>query len=147
MIKKILAAALAAAMLFSMAACGASPKYKDGTYTAESADFDAESGWKDVVTISVAGGKITQVDWNATHKDGGLDKKAMSESGEYGMKAGGAKSEWHEQAQSMESQLVNDQDPAKIKVNAEGRPDAVSGVSIHVSEFVKLSKEALEKAK
>ena len=58
------------------AGCGGDKKgddvaaLKDGTYTAEEADFDEKSGWKDNVTIEVKDGKIAKVDWNSTHKDG-----------------------------------------------------------------------------
>ena len=101
-----------------------------------------------MVTITVSGGKITAVDWNAVHKDGGDDKKTQSINGEYGMVAGGgAQSEWHEQAALTEAELIKTQDPSKIKTDAEGKPDAISGVSIHVSGFVALANEALAQAK
>ncbi|MEO3945959.1 FMN-binding protein [Gorillibacterium sp. CAU 1737] len=121
--------------------------YKDGTYKAEAADFDASSGWKDNVTLTVLNGKILAVQWNGTHKDGGTDKVTRSKSGEYGMKKGGASSEWHEQTAKAEAFVLEKQDPAAITVNGEGKTDAVSGVSIHVGAFVELAKKALEQAK
>lgn len=147
--KRTVLAVLMVVVLGVFTACSSSsqPVYKDGTYTAEAASFDESSGWKDNVTVTVSGGKIVAVDWNGTHKDGGDDKKTMSVSGEYGMKAGGAASEWHEQAASMEAELISTQDPEKIKVKSDGTPDAVSGVTIHVSAFTQLAKEALESAK
>ena len=39
------------------------------------------------------------------------------------------------------------QDPAKIKVKADGKPDAITGVSIAISDFLKLALEALKAAK
>lgn len=120
--------------------------YKDGTYNAEG-EFDASSGWKDTVTVTVLNGKILAVEWNGVSKDGGTDKKTRSRSGEYAMKAGGAASEWHEQAYNAEQYLLEKQDPAAITVASDGKTDAIAGVSIHVSGFTELAKEALNQAK
>lgn len=141
---------LATLALLLCAGCATSapdpaPDYRDGVYTAEAEDY-SDSGWKDTVTVIVEDGKITEAEWNAVNEEG-QDKKSLSQSGEYGMKAGGAKSEWHEQAQSLEAELVRQQDPGKIGVNSSGQVDSVSGVSIAASEFVQLAEEALSKAK
>ncbi|CAM3942934.1 FMN-binding protein [Cohnella lubricantis] len=117
--------------------------YQDGVYYAEAADFDADSGWKEVVSLKVDGGKIAAVDWNALNKDGGLDKKTYSEKGFYGMKAGGASAEWHEQAAKAEQFLLDSQDPKAISVKDDGTTDAISGVSIHVGGFQGLVEKAL----
>ncbi|WP_020615460.1 hypothetical protein [Paenibacillus daejeonensis] len=123
--------------------------YKDGTYRAEAPEFDAKSGWKENVTITVINGNLAAVSWNGTHKDGGTDKITRSKDGEYGMKAnGGAAAEWHEQARSAEQFLLEQQDPANIVYRAEdGKTDAIAGVSIHVDSFVQLAEEALAGAK
>ncbi|MNE53911.1 FMN-binding domain protein [compost metagenome] len=123
--------------------------YKDGNYHAEAAEFDANSGWKETVDITVINGKIAAVQWNGVHKDGGTDKVTRSKSGEYGMAAkGGAQAEWHEQALKAEQYLLEVQDPAAIAFNAEdGKTDAITGVSIHVNGFVELALKALETAK
>lgn len=120
--------------------------YKDGTYTAEAAEF-SKSGWKDNATVTVMNGNIVAASWNAVHKDGGVDKKTSSIDGVYGMKAGGASSEWHEQAYLTEQYLLETQDPAKIAMNDNGKTDAISGVSVTVSSFVELASKALEGAK
>ncbi len=121
--------------------------YKDGTYFAEGAEFDAKSGWKENVTITVINGKIAAVSWNGTHKDGGTDKATRSKSGEYGMKKGGASSEWHEQTAKAEQYLLEKQDPKAIVVKEDGKTDAISGVSIHVGDFAGLVAQALEGAR
>lgn len=121
--------------------------YKDGNYHAEAADFDANSGWKETVDITVINGNIVAVSWNGIHKDGGTDKVTRSKSGEYGMKNGGAQSEWHEQAHQAEQYLIEKQDPQAIVTSEDGKTDAISGVSIHVSGFVELAAKALEGAK
>ncbi|SKA79155.1 Major membrane immunogen, membrane-anchored lipoprotein [Caloramator quimbayensis] len=120
-------------------------KYADGIYFAQADDFDAQTGWKDVVTLEVKDGKIVSADWNGANKNGGADKKTVSKEGKYGMKQiGKAQSEWHEQAQKAEAYLIEKQDPKAITYkDAEGHTDAISGVSIHVMSFFKLAEKAL----
>ncbi len=118
--------------------------YADGSYYAEG-DFAEKSGWKEVVSIEVKDGKIIDVNWNALHKDGGLDKKVSSETGAYGMvEHGNAQAEWHEQAAKIEQFIVEKQSAADLKLNDEGKTDAVSGVSIGAGEFVQLVDKALK---
>ena len=123
--------------------------YKDGFYRAEADDFDANSGWKGTVDITVVGGNIVAANWNAVHKDGGDDKKTASIKGDYGMKAkGNASAEWHEQAEKVEAYLIKTQDPKKIEYSDnEGHTDAISGATIHVNEFFTLAEKALANAK
>ena len=64
-------------------------------------------------------GNIVAASWNADHKDGGTDKVTRSIDGEYGMKAGGASSEWHEQALKDGAYLLETQDPSKMVYNSE----------------------------
>ena len=119
---------------------------KDGTYTAEADEF--ENGWKDKVTIEVQDGKIASVDWNSEAEDGGKDKKTASKDGDYGMvEKGGASAEWHEQAEKVETFLVEKQDVDAIELNDDGTTDAVAGVTIKVKGFVDLVKKALSEAK
>ncbi|WP_040950727.1 hypothetical protein [Gorillibacterium massiliense] len=120
--------------------------YKDGTYHAEAADFDKDSGWKDTVDVTVLNGKIFAVRWSGVNKDG-ADKVQFSKDGKYGMKKGGASSEWHEQSLLAEKALLEKQDPAAITVKDDGKTDAISGVSIHVAGFTTLAAKALEGAK
>ncbi|MCG7408117.1 FMN-binding protein [Paenibacillus sp. ACRRX] len=116
-------------------------QYKDGNYFAKGTPDD--KGWMYMVKLEVKDGKITAVNWDgANTKTAGDTKKQLSESGKYGMKAGGAQSEWHEQAKKMEDALIEKQDPKAIAVK-EGKTDAVSGVSIHVGDFVTLADQAL----
>src|SRR5690606_8541323 len=118
--------------------------YADGVYYAEGAMTD--SGWQDVVALKVEGGKITEANWNALSKDGGLDKKSFDKAGKYGMKAkAGAQADWYEQAEKAEAYLLEKQEPAAISyTDDQGHTDAISGVSIHVKELFELAAEALE---
>lgn len=119
-------------------------KWQDGVYYAE-AELTDDTTWQYIVALTVEGGKITDVNWNALHVEGGLDKKEYSKRGLYGMVAkAGAQAEWHEQAEKAEQFLIEKQDPAAFAVNDNGKTDAVSGVSITVSDFVELVNKALE---
>lgn len=123
-------------------------QYKDGAYHAEQPDFDAKTGWKETVDLTVINGFIVAANWNGVHKDGGEDKKTQSTNGKYGMKEKGkAQAEWHEQAVKVETYLLEKQDPTDIQLKDEGYTDAISGVSIHVIGFFKLAEEALKTAK
>ncbi|MEK3785897.1 FMN-binding protein [Paenibacillus sp. FSL K6-1230] len=120
--------------------------YKDGTYHAEADKFAEKSGWKETADVVVAAGKIIHVNFSGVN-EAGEDKKQNSIDGKYGMKAGGASSEWHEQAALAESYLVEKQDPASLTFNEEGKTDAISGVSISLKSYYDLVTKALEGAK
>ncbi|OKP99984.1 FMN-binding protein [Paenibacillus sp. P46E] len=119
-------------------------KYQDGTYYG-TAPADKETGWQSFVLLTVEGGKITKADWDAFNtKNAGDLKKKVSEDGKYGLVSkGGGQAEWHEQAAKAEAFLIEKQDPAAVVVNAEGKTDAISGVSVGVSDFVTASQAAL----
>ncbi|WP_232695825.1 FMN-binding protein [Brevibacillus daliensis] len=114
---------------------------KDGVYYAQ--QNDPEADWNYAVTVNVAGGKFTDVNWTGISKNAGPDKKAVSESGEYGMKKAGAQAEWHEQAEKVEQFLIEKQDLSAMAPNEEGKTDAISGVSIKVKDFTSLVNQAL----
>ncbi len=122
---------------------------KDGWYYAEQAAFDAKTGWKDSVLVTVVNGRVVSVVWNGASNDAKKKSKIVeSTAGNYGMvKFGKAKAEWHEQAAKFEAALVAAQDPAKIAVKSDGKTDAVSGVSMTVSGIVQLALDALKSAK
>ncbi|WP_018749800.1 FMN-binding protein [Paenibacillus sanguinis] len=116
--------------------------YQDGVYYAQG-EADAKTGWQYYVTLTVSGGKITEANWNAINATVPVDKVTYSKEGKYGMKAGGAASEWHEQAEKAEQYLIEKQDPKDITLNEEGKTDAIAGVSVHVNEFFTLADQAL----
>ncbi|MDR2903917.1 MAG: FMN-binding protein [Clostridiales bacterium] len=144
---------ISATVASAVSACGGTVKpptpgaaaYKQGTYTAEDAEYD-DSGYKQTISIAIgADGKITDVDWDGINKDGGPSKKELGD--EYGMKkASGIGKEWYEQAAVMEQELIKTQDPAAIPMTPEGYADGISGCTIHINDFVALAEEALKKA-
>lgn len=123
-------------------------KYKDGAYHAEQKEFDSSSGWKSTVDITVVNGYIVSAYWSGISKDGGDDKYKQSVDGKYGMKErGNAQAEWHEQADKVVAYFLEKQDPTDITyTDDEGRTDAISGASVHVSDFFTLAEEALSGA-
>ena len=122
----------------------AATAYKDGIYYAADDAFGS-SGWKEVVTLEVRNGVITDVDWNAVNINGGADKKTYDKAGKYNMVAyGKAQAEWYQQAEKAEAYLLKTQDPSKITyTNDAGNTDDIAGVSIHVKAMFELAKKAL----
>ena len=117
---------------------------KDGIYFAMDEEF-ASSGWKETVTLTVSGGKITKADWNGVNVSGGADKKTFDKAGKYNMvKFGKAQAEWSVQAEKAEKHLVSTQDPTAISYkDDDGHTDDIAGVSVHVNGFFALAEKAL----
>jgi major membrane immunogen (membrane-anchored lipoprotein) len=120
---------------------------KDGWYFAEQPDFDATTGWKDSVLLTVANGTLVDAVWNATNKDPAKKSKLLQAlAGTYGMGKAAKLGEWNVQAAAVQAELLKVQDPAKIPLKADGTSDAVSGASIHLTA-VSLATEALAAAR
>lgn len=118
-------------------------KLADGSYFAQEDTF-SKDGWKYMVELDVKDGKVSNVNWTAANKNGGMDKKALDKAGKYGMKEKAkAQAEWYEQAEKVEKFLIEKQDIKALTVKGDGKTDAVSGVSITVSDFAKLVEKAL----
>lgn len=118
--------------------------YKDGWYFYQQADFD-RSGWKDSVLVTVVNGSIVDVLWNGISKTAGAKSKLVqSVAGTYKMNA--KNGEWNVQAARVQDAIVKAGDPAKIALKADGKTDAISGVSI-TANAVALAIEALKAAK
>lgn len=115
--------------------------WADGTYETEEADFD-EQGYKDKVSLTILDGRITEVIWDAYNEAGEL-KSVLSADGIYEMPGDLT---WQEQAMAITDFLIQNQSAEAITLNAEGKTDAVTGVSISVKDFVTLVKEGLQKA-
>lgn len=140
--KKITAALILIALVFGAVSVGAQAR-RDGFYFAEQPGFSS-TGWKYQAVIEVKGGKIVTANWNAINNLGQPDKKTQAAAGAYRMNA--PKGEWHVQAARVEAELIKLQDPTKIAVKADGKTDAISGVSITIKEFTDLAVQALASA-
>lgn len=119
--------------------------FEDGIYFAQG-EFSDRTGWKDVVVLEVSDGEIVRARWDAAHRQNGIPKFERSQQGEYGMMEGSdAQAPWFEQANAVTSWLEENQDISQLQLNEEGRPDAISGASIHADGFKNLVQEALDK--
>jgi major membrane immunogen (membrane-anchored lipoprotein) len=136
---------LICALLLGMAGCS-SAQYRDGVYAAQLDEF-ASSGWKDTLELTIENGEVTKVNWDAVYKDDSIPirKKQYSKSGLYGMLTAGAVGEWYDQATAAE-QYVLEHGAAALAVNADGYTDAISGCTVHVSDFEKLLLDCLKQA-
>lgn len=122
------------------------PYAKDGWFFAQAAAFD-NSGWKDSSLVTVVNGTIVGVVWNGTYKDATKKSKIVeSVTGKYGMEKAAKQGAWHLQAEKLEAAILKAGDPSKITLKADGKPDAVSGVSI-TATLVSLTAEALKAAR
>jgi major membrane immunogen (membrane-anchored lipoprotein) len=120
---------------------------KDGWFFAQQADFDAQTGWKDSVLLTVVNGTLVDALWNATNKDTAKKSKLLEAiAGTYGMGKAAKLGEWNVQAAAVQAGLLKVQDPAKIALKADGTSDAVSGASLHLTA-VPLAIEALAAAR
>lgn len=116
---------------------------RDGVYRATATQ--EEFGFWDTVELTVQGGQITAVNWDARNVEGS-SKKELSKAGEYVMSE--TSLPWHEQAQIMEQALLYTQDPQKlIYDSSSGKTDAYSGATVRVSAFITLASQALEQAR
>ena len=68
--KKFLCLLTALVIILSVVSCGNSSSLKDGTYRAKQAEEDY--GWSEFVEITVEGGKITKVVFDASNANGDL---------------------------------------------------------------------------
>ena len=145
-IKRILCVTAALLMLFTTG-CGATAQYQDGVYSAQRAEF-ADSGWKEILELTIEGGEIVKINWDAIYKDDSIPirKKQYSKSGLYGMLTVGAVGEWYDQATAAE-QFVLEYGIDALNVTPDGHTDAVSGCTIHVNDLDYLLRDCLEQAK
>lgn len=115
---------------------------KDGTYEAK-AEAPDNNGFTDQVTLTVKDGKITEVNWEAVGEDGST-KSVLSEKGEYVMTEDGLT--WKEQAEALAKAVVKNQSLDFLKLDEQGKTDAVSGVSISIGGFISLAEECMNEA-
>lgn len=133
---KILSITVLAVISIALIGCGSSSSYTDGVYFAME-DGYSDSGWRYNVTLVVEDGEFTEVTWNGSNINGGIDKISLSEEGGYPMvEQGGAMADWHVQSAAVEEYFLENQ--------STDQPDAISGATIHYDEFYALVNKALE---
>lgn len=113
----------------------------DGTYTSE-AD-EPHNGFKGLVTMEVKDSKITSLVYDGIGEDG-TKKSVLAAGGEYVMTESNPR--WDEQAVALAEYVIENQATSGLTMDDEGKTDAVSGVSIDISEFVNLTEDCLKQA-
>jgi major membrane immunogen (membrane-anchored lipoprotein) len=121
---------------------------KDGWYYAEASTVDSYHT-KNSVLITVVNGTIVDVLWSGILQGmpASVNPSKMITSRANGYPMTGAKRAWHVQAAASSEALIKAQDPDKIKIKANGTPDAISGVSIQIKEYLDTAKAALQAAR
>ncbi len=136
--KKVIAVALLAAM--ALTGCGSKGFTGEKVGKAENSKGDIT-----IATVQFEDGKAKSVEIDVEQADGTM-KSEQSKSGAYDMKNEPGK-KWHEQADLFEEAIVsNGFELSKLNV-VEGKTDAVSGVTIAVTDFVSAVEDALNQAK
>lgn len=115
----------------------------DGTFYAQVEDFD-ERGYKDFVEITVSGGRIINVVWDAIEKEDGKSRAEASVDGEYSISS--EQPIWAAQAFTIQTKLVEVQDPAKLAIKSDGITEIVDGVEMDVRVFYSLTTMCIEKS-
>jgi len=106
------------------------------------------------VLITVVNGTIVDVLWNgilqgnyASPSASKIITSLSNGSRGYPMENLNPRRAWHVQAAGASAELVKVQKPDSIKTKANGKPDAISGVTIEIDHFLNVAKLALQSAK
>lgn len=113
----------------------------DGTFYAQADDFD-KRGYKDFVEMTVEGGRITKIVWDAIDKDDGKNRAEASVDGEYAISSD--QPIWAAQAFAIQNKLLEVQDPAKLAIKSDGITEIVEGVKMDVRMFYSLTSVCIE---
>ena len=134
--KKIIVLSMVSLLLLGGCAKG----YKEGIYTGTA-----------TATVTVdSNGKITSVELDTTYTKDGVKttKKALgSEYGMYNNPYGSTIGEWDTQVKALEDYIVKNQGIDSLKLNEDGKTDAVSGCTIKIDALYEAASNALKQAK
>lgn len=145
--KRILITALCLSSAAALTACGGKT-YKDGTYTARSAEYisdaaseeEGEANGYGEIEITISGGKITACKF-ATYQLDGTPKDE-----DYGKKDGEIKNrDFYNKAQRARAACDNYASQLTAKGEVE-KVDAISGATINYNEFKEAASAALKQA-
>jgi major membrane immunogen (membrane-anchored lipoprotein) len=136
-VKYITLAVIVAALLVALPGSCSTVKYplKDGYYSAEAAEFDAQ-GWKDYVTICVSNGRITMVEFNAFNASGYIKSWDMNYMRQMNAISGTYPNAY---TRYYEGRLLSQQGTEGI--------NALSGATVSYHSFIQLTESALAKAR
>ena len=131
----ILGILTAAAVTVSLSGCASSTALKDGYYTAQASDYWG-SGWKEFVMITVKGGRIIAVEYNAEDANG----FAKSWDTEYLQNMMDCQGTYpNEYMRAYINQLLEEQSANQV--------DAISGATTSARYFEYLTQAAIEQAR
>jgi major membrane immunogen (membrane-anchored lipoprotein) len=142
---KRLSVLLCALALALLTGCGLLSPYRDGVYTATAPG--GGTGWQETLELTIEGGKIIKIDWDAVYQDDSIPirKKQYSKSGLYGMLTVGAVGEWYDQALAAQ-QFVLQNGIDALNINEDGYTDAVAGCTISVKALDTMMRDCLNQA-
>lgn len=119
---------------------GGAVQRMDGVYQAVKTE---DNGYESKVTMVITNGEITEILWDSFDADGN-GKRELSIKGEYTMTEDGPL--WADQADALQSYVIEHQGLNGLSTNEQGRTDVVSGVSINIAPFKELVNDCLRQA-
>lgn len=137
--------------VFLLAGCEKVDKgdYKEGTYLGTYTDNYGGSKNTAIAVVYVdSNGLIKSVYLDTTYVKDGVNTTKKTLGNDYGMKVRSeAGKEWYEQVNLLESKIVENQDISFIKLDENGKTDAVAGVTMKVDALYNALNNALKDAK
>ena len=124
-------------------------KYKEGTYY--NAVVDNYGGSKNVATAVIyvdKDGLIKSVFLDTVYQKDGVNTTKKTLGNDYNMKPRSeVGKEWYAQVNLIEAKVVENQDISFIKLDNDGKTDAIAGVTMKIDALYKALEGALNKAK
>ena len=136
---------IAMVAIFVITGCEKVKTYKEGTYSGSVIDtYNNENNTATAKIVINSKGKIESVELDTTYQ--GSTKKTLGDN--YNMKKfnSSAAGEWYEQVAKLEAAIVKNNGIDFLKLNDDGKTDAVSGCTIKIDALIKAVEEALSKA-
>ena len=143
--KKVLISVCLLACMIGVCGCE-KVGYKEGKYSGSALDtYNNEENTATADIVINKEGKIESVYIDTTYQ--GSTKKTLGY--DYNMQKyyPSAQGEWFEQVERLEKAIVENQGTEFLKLNEDGKTDAVSGCTIKIDAIVKAVDDALSKAK
>ena len=130
---------------------GCAKGYKEGIYTGTATDsYGGQDNTATAIVTIDNNGKITDIKLDTTYtKDGVVTTKKTlgSDYGMYNNPYGSTIGEWDTQVKALEDFIVENQGLDDIKLNEDGKTDAVSGWTIKIDALYEAAEDALKQAK
>lgn len=145
--KKILVLSVTGLLLLSGCAKG----YNEGVYTGTASDsYGGQDNTATAVVTIDSSGKITDVTLDTTYTKDGVKttkKELGSAYGMYNVPYGSTIGEWDTQVTALEDYIVENQGLDNLKLDEDGKTDAVSGCTIKIDALYEAVNDALKQAR